>query len=182
MTNHPPLPRDNPDSPTKNLDASTASSSLSQEQSTPPLTGPVGSGEREPGASPEHDAWRHGALGERGWHLATWLRFHPGPHTRADLAQCTGLKRGTVYRLLAPNGPLVRYGLVERTPDGRITAGVPPETALLDRIAAEMGTAGRHAALLAKLREHYQKRGLLDDNGYWLDSDTGQRKAKASWL
>ena len=97
------------------------------------------------------------------------------------MARGTGLNPGTVNRHLAPGSPLVNYGLVERNA-GKIRAAVPIDEAVLDTIARDLGTYGHRAKHLAGLRAEYIAAGALDDDGYWIDRVTGERRGYAAWL
>lgn len=160
-----------------------ACSSLGTDRSTPTLSSSCCTGERKTRHRPplEHDAFREGALGETGWRILDRLMRHPGPRTQTEVARSTGIHPGTVNRHVTPVSPLVSYGLVQRV-KGTINASLPLDETVLDTIARDLGTHGHRARHLAGLRAEYVGAGTLDDGGWWIDRDTGERRGYAAWL
>lgn len=130
-----------------------------------------------------HDALRREALGTIGgliWQtltddLGTWA-------TQASVARTLQVCASTVGRHTRDLRPLIKHGLVERNPKGRIRAAFPYNVGLLDEIATLHRTRGRRDKQRTRLIRWYQAHGLLDDDLYWIAQDTGQRLSRAHWL
>jgi hypothetical protein len=96
-----------------------------------------------------HDAFRLGALGDRGWQVLRWLS-EEDQWTPRELGSATGISERAVRESLRQ---LERFELARHELDGWLRVPISEMLALLDAAAASLGTAGA----LEQDQEQYER-------------------------
>lgn len=142
-------------------------------------------------ATPSHDAFHPRALDTTGWRIVVYLVGHPGWHTQAEIAQCLGIARSTVWRWTKPLamrsdrltvGPLHRVQVVERDREARLRVPDQFDVDDLDRVARSFCTLGQGNEHRAEVRALFVEQGWLTDDCRWIDTRTGEIRSQAPWL
>lgn len=136
-------------------------------------------------ASLSHDAYRYRALDKAGWRIVDFLETNPGWHRQAHIARAIGISPNTVWRQCRSNSVAVSVGVIERSSTQRGAVRLNPlvTNEFLGVVAERLSTYGTGRAQQAGLRQWFENQGFLDEDGYWLDPATGDRRPyRADWL
>jgi hypothetical protein len=131
------------------------------------------------------DAYRSKALDKTAWRILRHFADRNEWSTQIDVARTLGISASTVSRQCRPEGRLVRYGLVSRSPLRRGSVRLAKWTtpAFVCVLAHKLGAEGLREKDRADLVAAYIDEGFLTDGLFWIDQHTGEpTQHRATWL